>query len=260
MNRMLTLAAVAALAGSAQAAVLFQTDFQSYTTGGQLWAQPGWDAFGDNGFIITDNVGATGNKAVVANTANFSANGSYWNYTNTPKTAAQLAVPGGNIIAAEAKVAILSGGGTRQSYAGLDLYGNLGATFGRIGALRISDSGQFQILSNIGATTTVWSSAANVLPLSTFYTLRIEANFATQRAKYFINGVEVTGGAGYDVFDEDSFSDADLYAVRAAAAAGGGAGGDTLIFDDYKVEQIPTPGALALAALGGAVAARRRRA
>ena len=260
MSKILSALMVAGLAGSANAAVLFGTSFEApaYAAGGQLWANAAWDSFGDVGFVITNNPAqsATGNQHIRVDSAAFSANGSRWNWVNTPRTAAQLASPN-NIIAAEVKTAILSGGGTRTTAAGIDLYGNVGATFGRLGALRITDTGQFQILQDTAGVTTVWSSAANVLALNTYHTLRVEANFATQKARYFINGVEIFGGAGYDSFDDNSFSDADLYVVRSGLT--GTTGGDVALFDDYLVDQIPSPSALALLGMGGLLAARRRR-
>lgn len=262
MKLMLSVVALAAIAGSANAQVLFETDFENSTTypiGTQLNSRPGWDATGNAGFVITDNIGAPGNSAVVVNTATWAANGTRWNWVNTPVDAATLAL--NPVVRAQTDVAIASGGGTRQTWAGLDVYGFAGATFGRIGAIRLRDDGGLDVLGGTTGAQVVSLPAAS-LPLNTFFRVGLEMNFATQKMSFLVDGValDISAFPGLDTFDETEFSDADLYMVRAAQSTTvAGTGGDTAVFDNYRVEIVPAPGAVALAGLASLVGIRRRR-
>lgn len=260
MKLMLSVAALAAIVGSANAQVLFETDFEDATTypiGSQLNTRPGWDATGNAGFVVTDNVGPVGNAAIVVNTATWTANANRFNWVNTPVSPAQLAVT--PIVLIETDVAILSGGGTRRTQAGIQGYS---AAVGLIGGLTLRDDGGVNISGGTGAGITA-SLPAGSLPLNTFFRFGIEMNFATQTQRFLIDGVaiDVSAVPGLNQFDETDFNDADLFVQRTTQASGtGGTTGDTAIFDNYKVQiVVPAPGAMALAGLAGFVGIRRRR-
>jgi|GEM_PF-1988789 len=255
------LVAVAAASG-ASAQTIYSTSFENFANGA-LPGQLGWATSGAGASTLfqvgnTAGLAATGSKYVRFDSANMNTtvgtSAGRWSWIDQPVTG--LGASSSPIIRASINVAMLNSSATRSTTAGLDLYDNTGAS--RIGAIRMRDDGSVDFL-NGQATTLVASLPAASVPLSTYINLAIEANFATNTLKYFINNVEVTGfSAGFATFTGSTgFGDADLYVTRDNPA--GSAGGDSALFDDLLIQRIPAPGSLALVGLAGVFAGRRRR-
>lgn len=261
MMKFVSAALVAAAAASgASAQVVYSTSFENFANG-NLPGQLGWAttaAGASNLFQVGSTAGlaATGSKYVRFDSVNINsaAVASRWSWSDQPVTG--LAGSANPIIRASINVAMVNSSTTRSTTAGLDLYDNTGAF--RIGAIRIRDNGSVDFL-NGQTTTLVASTAAGVVPLSTYINLAIEADFNTNTLKYFINNTEVTGfSAGFATFTGSTgFGDADLYVTRDNPASS--AGGDTALFDDLLITRVPTPGSIALLGMAGVFAGRRRR-
>jgi len=260
MSKILMAAVVAGAAASASAALPYSTSFENFANGalpGQLgWATTGAGASSLFTVGSTAGLALTGSKYVTINTANFASNTSNWAWIDNPQSAFDLATT--PIITAKVNVAILSGGGTRQSMGGLDLYNASGSA--RLAAIRFRDNGQIDVINNNAQ---LASTAAGAVSLNAYYELAIQLNYQTGKIKWFVGGTELTGfAAGFDTLTSTDFGDADLYAVRTGlnGTTTGGTTGDTILYDDYSVTAtVPTPGSIALLGMAGVFAGRRRR-
>jgi len=247
----------ATLSGSTFAAVSYSTSFESPAIGlGTLAGKQGWvtqAAGGSTAFQVANTAGLakTGSQYVTYNTSTTS--GSQWQwYGAQSQTATDLANPASSIVRASVWVNVYSASSTsttRVSYAGLDCYGLSGTS--NLGFIRVGSNGTVQI--NNGSASVLSASIAG-FTLNKYYKVAIEFDYGADKIRWYLNDVPVTGSAGYDTFTGTTWGDADLYGTRSS-----GSGGHTLLWDDYSVQTVPAPGAIALLGLAGLVGARRRR-
>lgn len=263
MKNLFAAAMIAAVGSSASAAVLYATSFEAPTFAvGSLNLQDGWSAASSPATLFQVNGTAgfarTGSQFVFANTASQTSSGSNWNFK--PTIVAPVSAPN-SVIRASVWTAVVNNTTAavgRQSAGGIDLYDDSGAV--RLGAIRVRNDGAIVIINSAGASGTL---GAGTVTGNAYNQVAVEADFAAQKTRWFINGIEINTaglGATFGNFSATGFGDADLYAVRTNTLASGTSGGHTILFDDFSVERIPTPGALSVLGLAGLVAARRRRA
>lgn len=253
---------VGGLAGSAAAALSYTTSFESPFTTGALAGQQGWVTSASGGSTAMSVTGASGQSRTGTQAVSYNTNlvsGTQWQWFEPQaQTAADLADPANSIVRASVWVNVFSAsaatGVTRISYAGLDCYNPAGTT--RLGFIRVASNGFVQI--NNGGTSTL-QAAITGFSLNQWNKVTIELDYGADKLRWFFNDVQLntSGSAGYDTFTATDFGDADIYGTR-STAAGTTTGGHTLLWDDYTVETVPTPGAIALLGLAG-LAARRRR-
>ncbi|MBX3388423.1 MAG: PEP-CTERM sorting domain-containing protein [Phycisphaeraceae bacterium] len=244
MLKLISAAAVLAMASGASATILYQTSFEAPTFNLTLNGVDGW---------ITQGGGAITNNAANARTGSryvsvTPTTSGQWQWQGTiAQSAASLAV--NPIIRASVWAQIFNGTTTTNlKRAGLQMY-NVAAT-GVMAAMYIDSDGTLTVTDEAG---NQFASGAGFVNSSIYNQMQIELNYANSTARYFLNGVDL--GVVGTIFSTD-FGDADFYSTRTT----GTAGGNQIRYDDYLVEQVPTPGTLALMGLGGLVAARRRRA
>lgn len=263
MKNLVAAVAVAGLAASASATVLYSTSFESPFVNGALPGQQGWAtsaAGASTLFQVANTAGLarTGSRFVQFGTANINATvgstAARWSWIDQVQPSlAGSALP---IIRASVWVAVLNSSTTRESTGGIDLYNDAGTA--RIGAIRIADNGRIDLINGDSINAIVSTPAGAVTP-NAYNQVTVEANFNTNTLRYFINGFEIGLPAGFGIFaGSTGFGDADLYVTRNNPT--GSSGGDTVLFDDLLIERIPTPGAVSVLALAGLAAARRRRA
>ncbi|MGH7242393.1 MAG: PEP-CTERM sorting domain-containing protein [Phycisphaerales bacterium] len=260
MTKLISAAAMLAIAAGANATVIYSTGFENPPFAVAALSGQGTPAYAVTSTNFNVNNGAglahSGTQYARISGSGTSTSGS-WAWADNTRTAAQLA-SGGMIIRASIWVNLSTTGaiGTRLYRAGLDLYNDTGAS--RVGAVGINLDGSVSFI-NGAATNASVSTAAGAVALNAWHNLIVEADFAAHTLAFTVDGVAITTPAGFGVFDAGitGFGDADLYSVR------GSTGTNTTTehrYDDLSIEQIPAPGALALVGLGGLIAARRRRA
>lgn len=236
-------AVVATSAGVANAAVLYSTGFESPFTVGTLNGQQGWAC--DAGSIQNAAGGArTGTQYAQMTGTQISGVGTAsWGWY----TGAGL-VPGNQTLVMTCYAGIFNYSGTRTFTAGLDAYDS---SVARIGAVYLTSDGNIGVLDGIGGggATTGLNLALNV-----YRKLQMVANYGTGSINFLVDDVLIYTGS----FTNTDFGDADIRGTRGSTGTGGGT--VQMRFDDYSIEVIPAPGALALAGVGGLLAARRRRA
>lgn len=263
MKNVIAAAMIAAVGASASAATLYATSFEAPTFAvGALNLQDGWTAASSPASLFQVNGAAgfarTGSQFVFANTANQTSTGSNWNFR--PTIVAPVTAPN-STIRASVWTAVLNNTTAavgRQSAGGIDLYDDTGSV--RLGAMRVRNDGAVVLINSAGASGTL---GAGSVTANAYNQVTIEADFAAQKVRWFINGIQIdTSGLGatFGNFSATGFGDADLYAVRTNTQASGTSGGHTVLFDDFSVDAVPTPGALSVLGLAGLIAARRRRA
>lgn len=254
--------AVAGLAASASATVLYSTSFEAPTFAvGGLSGQDGWTAASNPAtlFQVGSQAGfaRTGSQYAWANSALATGNGSQWNFR--PSNISPISPPA-SIIRASVYTAMVDNTTVavrRATSSGIDLWDDVG---NRLGGIRIRNDGQIGVLNSLGQLATTPVGA--VVGLNTWNQVAVEADFALQTVRFFVNGFELGVPAGFGNFSATGFGDADLYMFRAFTGTTGQAqsGGHTVLWDDFNLERIPTPGSVSVLALAGLVAARRRRA
>jgi MYXO-CTERM domain-containing protein len=251
----------AGLSGSSMAAVSYSTSFESPFTTGALAGQQGWVTSAAGGSTAmqvasTPGLARTGSQYVTYNT-NVTL-GTQWQWFEPQaQTAADLADPANSIVRASVWVNVYSAsaasGVTRISYAGLDCYDITGST--RLGFIRVASNGFVQI--NNGSASSLQASITG-FSLNQWNKVTIEFDYAADKIRWYFNDALITPTAGYDTFLGTTFGDADVFGSR-STATGTTTGGHTLLWDDYSVQTVPAPGALALLGVAGLVGARRRR-
>lgn len=270
--------ALAMAAGAANAVVLYSTDFESPT----FVAGP---VNGQNGWVQLVSAGTTDTQNVVVDAVNSHAGtqhvrllGTAWGSSTSARfnatwpdntlTPAQLAV---NPIVRSGVWARIDSTTGRNSQAGLEFYGNdgvIGPGGVFCGALSLYTSGVTGAATGtLGVAVFSFSSGIlfGGLSFNTWYHLEMEADYSGHTMKYFLNGADITpnfvlaGGVPDLDATANEFNDADLVSYRRSGTPLAGSAG-THRYDDYYVENLPTPGALGLLGLAGIVAARRRRA
>lgn len=246
MLKYVAAAGALAIACGASGAVVYSTSFEQPTfVAGGLNGQGGWVA--DAGSITNNPARAhTGSQFASMTGAQIGATGK-WAWENTSAIGpAQLAI--NPIIRASVWVGMGGDAGTRTYTAGLDLYDSFVA---RIGLVYIASDGSVGVVDGAGNAT---NSAAGLVNPNVYHKLTVEANFATQTVRFFVDGND-TGVNG--VFSSVDFADAD---IRGTRTTGTGGAAFVTAFDDYSIENIPAPASLALLGMGLIAGGRRRRA
>jgi len=244
-------ALVAASAGAANAAILYQTSFEAPTFNTTLNGIDGW---------ITQNGGSVGTVAANARTGTRYAQsgtlttGGQWQWQGAiGQSAAQIAAT--PIIRASVWMSHNAGTSTGLlRRGGLQMYNFAGSAV--LAALYIQSDGSVTVTDGLAQSAS--TAAGFVVNPAAYNQIEIELNYVTQMAAFKVNGISLILPPGVGAFADVDFGDADFYSTRAT----GTAGGSTVRYDDYLVEAfaVPGPGALALAGFGGLLAARRRRA
>jgi hypothetical protein len=257
-----SLAACAAsvVAASAGAAVSYSTSFEAPFTTGDIAGQQGWATSvegGSSGFIVGNVAGRarTGTQYVSTDTSLNSSGWQWWEGSASTggqaQTAAQLAEPGSSIVRVSSWVNVFAAAAstTRTSYAGIQGYDGAVASMGFI---RVTSAGGLQL--NNGTTTL--AATITGFALNQWNKIGIEFDYGADKIRFYFNDVliDLSSQSGFDAFTKTSFGDIDLFRSRTS-----GTGGHTLLWDDYSVETIPAPGAIALLGVAGLVGARRRR-
>ena len=236
----LSVAVLAVAAGSAQAQVLKYAGFEAsegYVLG-DLFGQNGWTDTGDVANVTTAQA-ASGTRSVSIDSSPIGTGAWWWpsvNYNTATNT--------NKIIKASTDMYLASAGSNSANW-GLDLYDGAGS-FGRISALWVNSSG-FANYWN-GTTSVVTTTAVSY---DAWHNIAITVDYNTMKASFAIDNVTIASGVNVTAGITSIFGDADFNVQ--------GASFDTTYFDNYKVEAIPTPGALAVLGLGGLFAGRRRR-
>ncbi|MBX3379345.1 MAG: PEP-CTERM sorting domain-containing protein [Phycisphaeraceae bacterium] len=243
MKNFLSAAAVLAIASGASAVPVYSTGFESPFVAGSLNGQQGWIA--DAGTVIN-------------NAANAHSGNQYANMTGSQVgTAAKWAwyggaafVPSGpnSTVVMTCYAGIFGDSGTRAITAGLDAYDS---AVSRIGLIYLTQDGGYGVLDGLA---TGGTTAGGILALNAYHKLQMRANYSSGVIEFFVDDVSVYVGS----FVNTDFGDVDIRGTRSSTGTGGTA--VNLRFDDYSIDAIPAPGALALVGMGGLIAARRRRA
>lgn len=258
--------AAALVVGSASAASVYSTGFESPFAAGNISGQGGYQTSGagSNLFRITSGAAAahSGSQYVQYAVGTGAANtGSGWAWTTNTIDSTSLA--GAPIVLASVWASVAaSNGATRNSAAGLDLYDDAGVY--RIAGMLLNSDGSVTFLNGVddgAGNTGVLTSAAGALTTGVYHKIAIAADFSTHAIEWIIDGNVISNAAltsgGFNSFMAAStgFGDADLFMNKGSAGSGGG----TLRWDDMEIQQLtPAPGTLALA-MGGLAVFRRRR-
>lgn len=259
-----------ALVAQAHATTLpYSTGFeaaQGYTNGSQLATNANWTGDGQDtsGWLVTNSsVGgsgaSSGSQWVLASSPTASAARFQW--TVTPVTDFSTY----STIKASSDVKLVtpaSGTLNRSTLAGIQMYD---ASISRICQLLLivdsqnsygAGAGQMILELGFGDGTGFAYNLGVANALNQYVNLGLEANFQTGVVTGYLNGVALpnTGPIGAHT----DFHDFDLIAGSLLSTSGGvraRAG-----FDNYSIEHVPAPSAMALLGVSGLLAARRRRA
>lgn len=279
-----TLVAVAGFAASANAGVtLTSTGFEAPTyTAGALNGQNGWIVFGGTG-TSSSNVGNVVNNAanayagsqyVEVNTASWTADSTSSTYRYmfgyVDNSAAFLANVGSNpIVHTRLAIRMNTQTGTRSNFA---LMSNFSASSGFAG---LGTIGLYSPTTNVADSRVYIAGPDNAGALvisngttgwlNQYHVFDLYVNYNTGTISYAVDGVSldsIIDGASYlRTFNTaNAFTDCDINTERDRPSTGSSSGGATVRYDNYLVEMIPAPGAMALMGFGGLVASRRRRA
>lgn len=262
MKNVIAAAMIAAVGASASATTLYSTSFEAPAIAvGNLDGQDLWSNFSSpvSLFQVSNQPGfaRTGSQFAFVNSAAAAAAGSQW--SARPTVVTPISAPN-SIIRASVYTAVLNqptAALNRQTAGGIELFDDVGNF---LGGLRIRNDGAI-VLRNATGTQTA-STAPGAVIANAYNQVAVEADFSLQRARFYVNGIELSTaglGATWANFSATGFGDADLWVVRSNTSTTN-SGGHTVLFDDFAVERIPTPGALSVLGLAGLVAARRRRA
>lgn len=262
MKNVIAAAMIAAVGASASATTLYSTSFEAPTIAvGNLNGQDLWSNISSPStlFQVSNQAGfaRTGTQFAFVNSAAAASAGSQW--SARPTTVAPVSAPN-NIIRASVYTAVLNqttAAVNRQTAGGIELFDDVGNF---IAGIRIRNDGAIVVRNSTGTQT--GSLPAGTVTPNAYNQVAIEADFGLQRARFYVNGIELntTGlGATWANFSSTGFGDADLWVVRSNTGTTN-SGGHTVLFDDFSVQAIPTPGVLTAMGLAGLIAARRRRA
>lgn len=233
--------ALVAVAGSANAQVLKFAGFEAsegYVLG-DLFGQQGWTDTGDVA-NVTSALAATGTRSISIDSSPVASSSWWWPSVNhnTGTSANKTVIASVDMY--------LKTGGTKSGNWGLDCYDGAGS-FARVTALWVNSSG---LVNYWNGTTSVVTGTS--VSYDAWNNLKITMDYVTQKASFAINGSTIASGISFSAGVTNIFGDADIN-LQAA-------GFDTTYFDNYKIEAVPAPSALALIGLGGLFAGRRRRA
>ncbi|MBL8877298.1 MAG: PEP-CTERM sorting domain-containing protein [Phycisphaerae bacterium] len=246
MLKLISGAAALAIASGASATVVYSTSFeQPAFVAGALNGQSGWLA--DAGSVVNNPARAhTGSQFASMTGAQIGASGK-WAWENTSAIGpAQLAIA--PIIRASVWVGMGGDAGTRTYTAGLDLYDSFIA---RIGLVYIASDGSVGVVD--GANNAFNSPVGTINP-NIYHKLTVEANFASQTVRFFVDNIDLGINGVFSAFD---FADAD---IRGTRTTGTGGAAFVTAFDDYMIENdVPAPASLALLGMGLIAGGRRRR-
>jgi MYXO-CTERM domain-containing protein len=266
MKSFLAASAVAVVAASSQAALIYSTDFDSFTSGnlsgqtawsgvGGSWATTGSVNTGQTAFLVTNNPasGGTG-KSVRMTTEKFNAGGrtkGYVDLSNSGKWAAAStgANSGTKVLRAEADIYVATGQPVTSSYGIM-----IGDTsFSYSCGMMISNTGQVWTANNGYAL----SNRTNrvTAALDTWHNFRIDWDTVSGNAKAYLNGVLIA--------DYTPTNKSGVFAVQLFTTTDNGGSGSTSsngygFADNYSVSSVPSPGAVALIGVAGMLARRRR--
>ena len=262
-----TLAATAAVVACAtsQAALIYATDFDTYTNNANLSGQTAWIGTGGNwattgsvntgqtAFYVTSNPSGSG-RSVRMTTEKFNSNGrtkGYLDLSNSGKWAA--ASTGANsatkVLRAEADIYVASGQTINSSYGIM-----IGDTsFSYSCGMMISNSGQVWTANNgyAVANRTNRTTAA----LNTWHNFMIDWDTVSGNAKAYLNGTLIA--------DYTPTNKSGVFAVQLFTTTDNGGAGSTTtngfgFADNFSVSSVPAPGAAALVGIAGLMARRRR--
>jgi MYXO-CTERM domain-containing protein len=266
MKSLVAATAAAVVCASSQAALIYSTNFDSYTNGnissqtawlgtGGSWAVTGSMNSGQlaGSIVANPSAGGTG-KSVRLTTEkwNFGGRTKVWlDLANSGKWAA--ASTGANsatkVLRAELDVFVATGQPVNSSF-GM-MIGDTSASYSA--GLMISNTGQVWTASNgyAAANRTNRTTAA----LDTWHKFMIDWNTVSGNAKAYLNGVLIA--------DYTPTNKSGVYAVQLFTTTDNGASGSTTnngfgFADNFSVSSVPTPGAAALVGLAGLLARRRR--
>lgn len=224
-----------ALATPSLAIDIYATGFESPFVLGNLVGQGGWmtEDGGTTG-TVQDLTVSQGSKAVQIDAAGRSTTAWWWKDLSYPVNLATAAT-----IHVEWTMRIMSGG-TASSW-GVDVY-NLDS--GPAGIKRITTL----VVDTMG-TIRVWDGSANMgnggllissvgVDRDTWYTYRMDINYATNRASFSVNGVPIGINVPTSVADTLTLSDVDFYNIDSAAS------NDKAFYDDFSVSLVSNCGLL----------------
>jgi MYXO-CTERM domain-containing protein len=264
MKSSLAATAAAVLCASSQAALIYATDFDTYTsanlsgqtawigTGGN-WATTGSVNTGQTAFSVTSNPSGSG-KSVRMTTEKWNFGGrtkGYLDLSNSGKWAAAStgANAGTKVLRAEADIYVASGQSVVTSYGIM-----IGDTsFSYSCGMMINNSGQVWTANNGYALAN--RTNRTTASLNTWNKFRIDWDTVSGNAKAYLNGTLIA--------DYTPTNKSGVFAVQLFTTTDNGSSGSTSLngygfADNFSVSSVPAPGAAALVGLAGLMARRRR--
>jgi hypothetical protein len=265
MKLSLAATAAAVICASSQAALIYATNFDSYTNNANLSGQTAWIGTGGNwattgsvntgqtAFYVTSNPSGSG-RSVRMTTEKFNNGGrtkGYLDLSNSGKWAA--ASTGANsatkVLRAEADIYVASGQSVVTSYGIM-----IGDTsFSYSCGMMINNSGQVWTANNgyALANRTNRTTAA----LNTWHKFMIDWDTVTGNAKAYLNGTLI---ADYTPTNKSGVFAVQLFTTTDNGGAGSTSTNGFGFADNFSVSSVPAPGAAALVGIAGLMARRRR--
>jgi hypothetical protein len=266
MKSLLAASAVAVVAASSQAALIYSTNFDTYTNG-NISGQSAWTGTGGSwavtgsmntgqlaGSIVANPASGGTGKSVRLTTEKWNFNGrtKVWlDLSNSGKWAAAStgANSGTKVLRAEADIYVAAGQPVTSSFGMM-----IGDTsFSYSCGMMITNSGQVWTANNgyAAANRTNRTTAA----LDTWHKFMIDWDTVSGNAKAYLNGTLIA--------DYTPTNKSGVYAVQLFTTTDNGASGSTTnnsfgFADNFSVSSVPSPGAVALVAMAGVMARRRR--
>ena len=266
MKSLFAATAAAVVCASSQAALIYSTDFDTYTsaalsgqtawigTGGS-WAVSGTVNAGQTSNLVTSNPTGTG-KAVRVTTEKYLSNArtkAYLDLSNSGKWAA-ASTGGNNILSTSLDVYVQNLNPLACSFGIINWQSSSQASSG----LMIDYTGKVWYAIDGYSQTPILNNRTNTsttVTLNAWHTLRLDMNTSTGACVGFVDGVQVASFSSTKTgnpFASMMMSTCDAPSGTTTALNGYG------YFDNYSVSATPTPGAAALVGLAGLLARRRR--
>ncbi|MFM7810076.1 MAG: hypothetical protein ACKPEA_19440 [Planctomycetota bacterium] len=264
MKFSLAATAAALVCASSQAALIYSTDFDTYTNG-NISGQTAWTGTGGTwavtgsmntsqlaGSIVANPTASGKSVRLTTEKWNFGGRTKVWlDLANSGKWAA--ASTGANsatkVLRAEVDIYVATGQPVNGSF-GM-MIGDTSASYSC--GMMISNTGQVWTANNgyAAANRTNRTTAA----LDTWHKFLIDWDTVSGNAKAYLNGVLIA--------DYTPTNKAGVYAVQLFTTTDNGASGSTTnnsfgFADNFSVSSVPAPGAAALVGLAGLLARRRR--